>query len=159
MDLTFQVPITVFFTVSDFTFTTRHIHNWLLFLFWLNLFILSGAVSLLFPSSILDTYCPGGSSSSVISFCLFILFIGFSRKEYWSGLPFPSPAGYILSELSSMTCQSCVAMYGMAHSFIELHKAGIHGIILVSFLSLWFLFWRPWDCSSCFFCLSSDKWG
>ena len=33
----------------------------------------------------------GGSHSRVISFCLFILFMGFSRQEYWSGLTFPSP--------------------------------------------------------------------
>ena len=29
---------------------------------------------------------PGSSSFSILSFCLFILFIGFSRQEYWSGL-------------------------------------------------------------------------
>ena len=29
----------------------------------------------------------GRSSFSVPSFCLFILFMGFSRQEYWSGLP------------------------------------------------------------------------
>ena len=33
----------------------------------------------------------GSSSFSVLSFCLFILFMGFSRQEYWSGLPFPFP--------------------------------------------------------------------
>ena len=33
----------------------------------------------------------GSSSFSVIPFCLFILFMGFLRQEYWSGLPFPSP--------------------------------------------------------------------
>ena len=33
----------------------------------------------------------GSSSFSVLSFYLFILFIWFSRQEYWSGLPFPSP--------------------------------------------------------------------
>ena len=32
------------------------------------------------------------SSFSVLSFCLFILFMWFSREEYWSGLPFPSPS-------------------------------------------------------------------
>ena len=32
----------------------------------------------------------------VLSFCLFILFMGFSRKEYWSGLPFPSPVDHVL---------------------------------------------------------------
>ena len=36
---------------------------------------------------------PGSSSFSVLSFCLFMLFMGFSRQEYWSGLPFPSPVG------------------------------------------------------------------
>ena len=32
----------------------------------------------------------GSSSFSILSFYLFILFMGFSRQEYWSGLPFPS---------------------------------------------------------------------
>ena len=36
--------------------------------------------------------------------CFFILFMGFSRQEYWSGLPFPSPVDHILSDLSTMTC-------------------------------------------------------
>ena len=45
----------------------------------------------------------GSSSFSVLSFCLFILFMGFSRQEYWRDLPFPSPVGHILSELSTMT--------------------------------------------------------
>ena len=39
----------------------------------------------------------GSSSFSLLSFCLFIVFMGFSRQEYWSGLPFPSPVGHILS--------------------------------------------------------------
>ena len=49
-------------------------------------------------------------------------------------LPFPSPVDHILSELSTMTCPSCVALHGMAHSFIELDRAVIHVISLVSFL-------------------------
>ena len=40
----------------------------------------------------------GSSSFSVISFCLFIVFMGFSRQEYWSGLPFPFPVDHILSD-------------------------------------------------------------
>ena len=52
----------------------------------------------------------GSSSFSVLSFCLFILFMGFSRQEYWSGLPFPSPVDHILSDLSTMTCPSWVAL-------------------------------------------------
>ena len=77
----------------------------------------------------------------------------------WSGLPFPSPVDHVLSELSGMTHLSSVALQGMAHSFIELHKAVIHVIILVSFWSLWFSFWSLWDYDSCFFCLPPDGWG
>ena len=50
------------------------------------------------------------------------------------GLPFPSPVDHALSELSTMTRLSWVALQGMAHSFIELDKAVIHVISLVSFL-------------------------
>ena len=54
------------------------------------------------------------SSFSVLSFCVFILFMGFSRQESWSGLPFPSPVDHILSDLSTMTHLSWVAPPGMA---------------------------------------------
>ena len=88
---------------------------------------------LLFPRSILNTFQPGGSSSSsVISFCLLILFMGFSQEEYWIGLPFPPPVDHVLSELFTMTHTFWVALHGMAHSFIELcqplhhNKAVIH---------------------------------
>ena len=39
---------------------------------------------------------------------------GFSRQEYWSGLPFPSPLDHILSELNPMTLPSWVALHSMA---------------------------------------------
>ena len=64
--------------------------------------------------------------------------MGFSRQEYRSGLPFPSPVDHVLSELSPMTHPSWVALHDMAHSFIELDKAVVHVISLVSFLLLWF---------------------
>ena len=48
----------------------------------------------------------GSLSFSVLSFCLFILFMGFSRQEHWSGFPFPSPVDHVLSESSTMTCPS-----------------------------------------------------
>ena len=68
----------------------------------------------------------GSSSFSVISFCLFILFMRFSRQEYCSGLPLPSPVDHVLSALSTMTCPFWVVLHGMAHSFIELPKALCH---------------------------------
>ena len=51
-----------FFTALDFTFTTRHVHNWVSFLLWPRCFILFEAVSncsLQFSSSILVTFQAG----------------------------------------------------------------------------------------------------
>ena len=64
----------------------------------------------------------GDSSFSVISFCIFILFMGFSRQEYWSGLLFLPPVDHVLSELFTMTHPSWVPLHGMAYSFIDLYK-------------------------------------
>ena len=74
-----------------------------------------------------------------------MLFMGFLRQDYRSGLPFPSPVDHILSELSTMIRPSWVALQGMAHSFIELDKAVVHVISLVSFLKLCFSFHLPSD--------------
>ena len=71
----------------------------------------------------------GGSSFGVISFCLFILFMGFWWQEYWSGLPFPPPVDHIWSELSTMTHPSWMALYSMAHSFTELCKGHDKAVI------------------------------
>ena len=100
-------------------------------------------------SCILSTYQPGEFIFQhlffffffiIVSFCLFILFMVFSRQEYWSGFPFPSPVDHVLSELFTMTCPCWVALHGMAYRFIELDKAVIHVISSVSFLWLWFSF-------------------
>ena len=80
----------------------------------------------------------GSSSCSVLSFCLFILFMGFSRHEYWSCLPFSSPVDHVLSEFSTTAHPPWVALHSMAHSFIEFDKAVVHVIRLASFLLLWF---------------------
>ena len=96
---------------------------------------------------------PESSPFSVLSFFLFIhkesdmteglnwteliLFMGFSRQENWSGLPFPSPVDHILSDLSTMTLLSWVAPQAW-FSFIELDKAVVLVIRLASFLWLWF---------------------
>ena len=84
--------------------------------FFLELFLHWSPVAYWAPTDL------GSSSFSVLSFCLFILFMGFSRQEYWSGLPFPSPVDHILSGLSTMTQPSWVAPRTRL-SFIELDKA------------------------------------
>ena len=114
MDLTFQVPMHY-----------CSLHHWTLLLspvpsttvccfcfgsipsFFLELFLHWSPVAYWAPANL------GSSSFSVLSFCLFILFMGFSRQEYWSGLPFPSPLDHILSDLSTMTRLSWVAPHSM----------------------------------------------
>ena len=86
----------------------------------------------------------GSSSFSILSFYLFMLFMGFSMQEYWSGLPFPSPVDHVLSEFSTMTHPSYVTLHSMAHSFLELDR-------LWSTWSIWLVFC---DCGS--FCWPSD---
>ena len=76
--------------------------------FFLELFLHWSPVAYWAPTDL------GSSSFSVLSFCLFILFMGFSRQEYWSGLPFPSPVDHILSDLSTMTHPSWMATHGRA---------------------------------------------
>ena len=71
--------------------------------------------------------------------------MGFSSQENWSGFPSSSPVDPILSELSTMTCPTWVALHNMAHTFIELDRAVVHVIRLVSFLCLWFTFCLPSD--------------
>ena len=134
------------FTVSDFTSITSHLPNWVSFFCFgsvssccLELFLHCSPVAYWTPTDLWS------SSFSVLSFCLFILFMGFSKQEYWSDLPFLSPVDHVLSELSTMTRPSWVAVHGMVHSFIELDKAVVHVIRLVSFLWLWFSVCLPSD--------------
>ena len=65
------------------------------------------------------------------SFCLFILSLGLSRKEYWNGLPFPSPVDHVLSEFFTVTHLSWVALHSVTHSFIELHKPLYHNKAMI----------------------------
>ena len=67
-----------------------------------------------------------GSSFSVTSSCLSVQFMEFSRLVSWSGLPFSPPVDHILSERSTVTHLSWVALHSMAHSFIELCKPVRH---------------------------------
>ena len=104
---------------------------------FLELFLHSSPVAYWTPTNL------GSSSFGVLSFCLFILFMGLLRQEYWSSLPFPSPVDHVLSELSAMTRPSWMALHCMAHGFIELDKVVLYVISLVSFLWLWFSFCLP----------------
>ena len=102
---------------SPFTSTTEPcFHFGSIPSFFLELFLQWSPVAYWAPTN------PGSSSFSILSFCLFILFMGFSRQEYWSGLPFPSPVDHILSALSTMTRPSWVVPQAWL-SFIELDKA------------------------------------
>ena len=123
MDLTFQVPMQYCslqhqtLLPSPVTSTTRYCFCFgSVSSFFLEFVLHWSPVAYWAPSDL------GSSFFSVLSFCLFILFMGFSRQEYWSGLPFPSSVDHVLSELSTLTCLSCVALHGMAHGFIELDK-------------------------------------
>ena len=128
MDLTFQVPMQYCslqhqtLLPSPVTSTTGCCCFGSISSFFLELFLHLSPVAYWAPTDL------GSSSFSVLYFCLFILFMEFSRQEHWSGLPFPSPVYQVLSELSTMTHLSPVALQGMAHSFIELDKAVIHVI-------------------------------
>ena len=64
--------------------------------------------------------------------------MGFSRQEYWSGLPFPFPADHFLSELTTVSHPSWVALHSMACSSTELDKAVNHVISLVTFCDFGF---------------------
>ena len=138
MDLTFQVPMQ-YCSLQHRTLLPSPVTSttgcWFCFSsipsFFLELFLHWSSVVYWAPTDL------GSSSFSVLSFCLFILFMGFSRHQYWSDLLFPSPGDYILSEHSTMTSLSCVAHTAWL-SFTELDKAVVHVIRLASCLWLWF---------------------
>ena len=134
------------FTASDLASITSHIHNWVLFLLWLCLFILSGVISPLISSSILGTYQLGEFIFQYPNFLPFHPVHGVLKagklKQYViafsSGPHFVRTLYHDPSILGGPTC--------MAHSFTELDKAVVHVIGLVIFLWLWFsvsaLWWR-----------------
>ena len=119
MDLTFQVPMQ-YCSLQPWTWLPSPVTSTARCCFWfgsissffLDLFLHRSLVAYWTPTDLLME----SSSFSVLSFCLFILFKGFSRQEYWSRLPFPSPVDHVLSEHCSITCLSWMALHGMARS-------------------------------------------
>ena len=89
MDLTFQVPMQYCslkhhtLLPSPVTSTTGYFCFGSVSSFFLELFVHWSPVAYWAPTTL------GSSSFSVLSFCLFIQFMGFSGQVYWSGLPFP----------------------------------------------------------------------
>ena len=144
MDLIFQVPIQFCslqhgsWLPSPVTSTTGYCFCFgSIPSFFLELFLYWSPVAYWAPTEL------GNSSFSVLSFCLFILFMRFSRQEYWSALLFPSPVDHVLSELSTMICPSWVAPHGEASSCIGLDKVMVLVISLVSVLWMYFHSVRP----------------
>ena len=104
MDLTFQVPMQYCslqhrtLLLSPVTSTTGYCFCFgSICSFFMELFLHWSPVAYWAPTAL------GSSSFSILSFWRFMLFMGFSRQEYWSGLPFPSPVDHILSDLSTTT--------------------------------------------------------
>ena len=78
------------FIALGFTSITGHIHNWVLFLLWLPLFILSGVISPLISTSILGTFWPGEFISQSPSFLPFHTVHGVLKARIlkWFAIPF-----------------------------------------------------------------------
>ena len=98
MDLTFQIPMQycslqqrTLLSPPDTSTAECHFFFGPATTFFLELYILAPEKMELFPISILDTFQLGGPLFWCHIFCLFLLFVGFSRQEYWSGLPFLPP--------------------------------------------------------------------
>ena len=146
MDLTFQFPM-LYCSLQHWTWLPSPVTSTTgcCFLFdsassfFLELFLYSSPGAYWVPTDLAI------SSFTVISFCLFILFIGFSGQEYGAGLQFPSPVDHIFSEFSTVTHPSCETQHGMAHNFIVLDNVVVHAISLISFLWLWSSFCLPSD--------------
>ena len=127
------------FTASDLASIMSHIHNWVLFLLWLCLFILSGVISPLISSSILGTYRCG-------EFILSVLYLfAFSYCSWGSQGKNTEVVCHSLLQWTTF-CQNSPPRpihLGWPHmawlSFTELDKAVVCMIRLVSFLWLLFL--------------------
>ena len=111
------------FTASDLASITSPIHNWVLFLLWLHIFILSGVISPLISSSILGTSRPGQFIFQCPIFFPFhsvygrmnVLKAGILK---WFAILFSSGPHFVRTLHYHL---SWVALQGMVLSFVELH--------------------------------------
>ena len=126
------------FTTSDLASITSYIHNWVLFLLWLHLFIVSGVRSPLISNSILVTYQP-------VEFIFQMSYLfAFSYCSWGSQVKNTEVACHSRLQWTTF-CQNSPPWpvhlgwpYMAWLSFPELDKVVVHEIRLVSFLWLWF---------------------
>ena len=138
MDLTFQVPMQYCslqhgtLLLSPVTSTTGYCSCFgSIPSFFLELFLHWSPVAYWAPTDL------GSSSFSIPSFCLLIMFMGFSRQEYWSGLPFPSPVDHTCKWIFRLS--PCFCYYKQCHYE---HKVCLCVCIYI-YISFWIivLFW------------------
>ena len=142
MDLTFQVPMQYCslnhqtLLLSPVISTTGHCFcSGSVSSFFLELFLHSFPVAYWAPTDL------GSSSFSVFAFS----YCSWGSQGKNTEVVCHSLLQFVLSELSSMTHLSLVALHNMAHSFIEVDKAVVHVVRLVIFLWKWFSVCLPSD--------------
>ena len=129
MDLTYAILL---FTASDLASITSHIYNWVLFLLWLCLFILSGVISPLISSSILGTYQPG---EFIFQYPIILQFhtvhrVLKARILKWFAIPFSSGPHSVRTLHHDPSVLGDPTWHDLL-SFIELDKTVVHVIRLV----------------------------
>ena len=124
-DLTFQVPMQYCslqhwtLLLSPVTYTTGYCFCFgSISSFFLELFLHWSLVAYWAPTDL------GSFSFSILSFCLFLLFMGFSRQEYWSGLPFPSPVD--LTGWVGVAPSLCPLSLSLSHTHTHTHTHVCH---------------------------------
>ena len=119
----------------DLASITTPIHNWVLFLLWLHPFSLSGIISPLISSSILDTYQPGEFIFQCPIFLPFHTVHGVLKERLLKRFAIPFSSGppsvrLLHHDLSILGGPTWPHMAWL--SFTELDKAVVHVIKLAS---------------------------
>ena len=106
-------------TLADASTTERHFRFGPAASFFLELLVIT------LCSSPVENWTPSDLGVLIFQCHIFLPFHtvhGVLQAKIWGGLPFPPPVDHVLSELSTMTRPSWVALHSMTHSFIGLRK-------------------------------------
>ena len=134
MDLAFQVPMQ-YCSLHHWTQLPSPVISTIGCCFALALSLHSSwSISPLISSSILGTYQPREFIFWCPIFLPFHTVHGVLKAGILKCFAIPFSSGPLFSGLSTLTHLSWVALRGLVHSFIELDKAVVHVIRLVSFL-------------------------